>query len=126
MVQTDISQLSSETAEWRQILRNYRDEFSECKKLLIDNCKQIVGKDQLMELEHFNNQFHIQLVNIHDVKKEIKQHEKALHFELSQNDYVSGNTYSQHERLLAEFLSLESRLQILRNEFRDFINATNC
>ena len=126
MVQIDISQLTAETAEWRQILRNYREEFTECKKLLSDNSHEIVGKEQLQELEHFDNQFHIQLVNIHDVKKDIKQHEKVLQFELSQNDYITATTYSRHEQLLAEFLSLENRLQTLRNEFRDFINATSC
>lgn len=126
MVQTDISQLSAETAEWRQILRNYRDEFQECKKLLSENCRQTFSKDQLQEVEHFDNQFHIQLINIHDVKQEIKQHEKKVAFELGQNDYVSGETYAQHEKLLDSFLSLENRLQQLRSEFRDFINATNC
>ncbi|MDB5197931.1 MAG: hypothetical protein JWP88_2302, partial [Flaviaesturariibacter sp.] len=94
MVQTDISQLTSETAQWRQILRNYRDEFSECKKLLSDNCKQTLSKDQLREVEHFDNQFHIQLINIHDVKQEIKQHERKVTFELGQNDFVTGDTYA--------------------------------
>jgi hypothetical protein len=126
MVQTDISQLSSETAEWRQILRNYRDEFSECKKLLSDNCKQTLNMTQLQEVEHFDNQFHIQLINIHDVKQAIKQHERKVSFELSQHDYVTAATFSGHERLLDEFLTLENRLQQLRMEFRDFINATNC
>jgi hypothetical protein len=126
MVQTDISQLASETAEWRQILRNYRDEFIECKNLLSDNCKQTLSKDQLKEVEHFDNQFHIQLINIHDIKQSIKQHEKRVKFELAQNDYVSGETFSGHERLLEEFLNLENRLQQIRGEFRDFINATNC
>jgi len=126
MVQTDISQLTSETAEWRQILRNYRDEFTECKKLLSENCRQTLSKDQLREVEHFDNQFHIQLINIHDVKQEIKQHEKKVTLELGQNDYVSGETYANHQRLLDSFLSLENRLQQLRNDFRDFINATNC
>ena len=78
MVQTDISQLNAETADWRQILRNYRDEFSECKRLLQDNCKHPLTKDQLQEVEHFHNQFHIQLINIHDLKKEIKQHKPIL------------------------------------------------
>ncbi|MCW3073686.1 MAG: hypothetical protein JWP69_755 [Flaviaesturariibacter sp.] len=126
MVQTDISQLSAETAEWRQILRNYREEFTDCKKLLSENCKHTHTKDQLQEVEHFDNQFHIQLINIHDVKKEIKQHEKTVDFELSQNEYVSGETFANHEWLLDSFLRLENRLQQLRSEFRDFINATNC
>jgi predicted oxidoreductase len=125
MVQTDISQLSTETAEWRQILRSYRDEFQDCKKLLEQSCQKI-AKNQLLELEHFDNQFHIQLINIHDLKHEIKNHDRKVQYELSKNEYVSGATFSEHERLLDEFLNLENTLQQLRNEFKDFINATSC
>jgi chromosome segregation ATPase len=126
MVQTDISQLNAETADWRQILRNYRDEFSECKRLLQENCKQPLTREQLQEVEHFHNQFHIQLINIHDVKQNIKNHERKVQFELSNGDTISDETYEEHERLLNEFLSLESTLQELRNSFNNFINATNC
>jgi predicted oxidoreductase len=125
MVQTDISQLSAETAEWRHILRSYRDEFQDCKKLLEQNCQKL-SKNQLLELEHFANQFHIQLINIHDIKQEIKQHDRKVQFELSKNDYVTGDTFSDHEKLLDEFLTLENTLQQLRNDFKDFINATTC
>lgn len=125
MVQTDLAQLTSETAEWRQILRNYRDEFQECKKLLQDNCREST-RDQLVEIEHFDNQFHIQLINIHDLKQSIKQHERRVDLERKQPEGLGNETFSQHERLLDAFLVLENRLQQLRGEFRDFINATNC
>jgi hypothetical protein len=125
MVQTDLAQLTSETAEWRQILRNYRDEFQDCKKLLQDSARS-TAKEQLIELEHFDNQFHIQLINIHDLKQEIKQHERKVDFERRGAEHLSGDTYAEHERLLDAFLVLENGLQQLRGEFRDFINATNC
>jgi DNA-binding GntR family transcriptional regulator len=125
MVQTDLAQLTSETAEWRQILRNYRDEFQECKKLLQDSARA-TAKDQLVELEHYDNQFHIQLINIHDLKQEIKQHERRINFERGNSENLSNETYSEHERLLDAFLTLENGLQQLRSDFRDFINATNC
>lgn len=126
MVQTDISQLNAETAEWRQILRNYRDEFTECKRLLQENCKQPLNRDQLREVEHYHNQFHIQLINIHDVKQSIKQHERKVQYELSKGDTITDQTFEEHERLLNEFLSLESTLQELRSSFNNFINATSC
>ena len=126
MVQTDISQLNSETADWRQILRNYRNEFSECKRLLEENCKQPLNREQLRDVEHFHNQFHIQLINIHDLKQTIKNHERKIQFEQAQKDTVSESTYEEHEHLLSEFISMESTLQELRVEFNNFINATNC
>jgi negative regulator of genetic competence, sporulation and motility len=125
MVQTDLAQLTSETAEWRQIMRNYRDEFQDCKKVLQDSAR-LTAKEQLVELEHFDNQFHIQLINIHDLKQEIKQHERRIAFERGQKENLSNGTYTEHERLLDAFLTLENGLQQLRSDFRDFINATNC
>lgn len=32
------------------------------------------GHDTLVGVEHFHNQFHIQLINVHDLKHELKQH----------------------------------------------------
>lgn len=123
MVQTDVSQLSSEAAEWHQILRNYRDEFQDCKKALQEMCRQSLSKDQLHEVEHFGNQFHIQLINIHDLKHHIKGHERAV----SQDaDNLSESAYTHHEELLDQFLTLENTLQELRNDFQKFISATSC
>jgi hypothetical protein len=126
MVQTDLSQLNAETAEWRSILRNYKDEFQECKKLLEDTCKQTLSKNQLQDVEHFDNQFHIQLINIHDVKQHIKLHDRKIQFYLSRNADLPEEVYHEHERLLDEFLSLENTLMLVRNEFRDFVNETTC
>src|SRR5213082_2961544 len=114
MVQTDISQLSAECQEWRQILRNYRDELQELKK------------DQLQDVEHFDNQFHIQLINIHDLKQFIKAHERKLEIESSSGENLGEETYTEHEELLDQFLNLENTLQELRNEYKNFISAISC
>src|SRR5436309_14852782 len=124
MVQTDISQLSSECAEWRQILRNYKDEFSTSKKSLQEICRKTLSKDQLPEVEHFDNQFHIQLINIHDLKQAIKSHERRIETESSTRE-ISETTFSQHEELLEKFLILENTLQELRNDFKMFISAVS-
>jgi hypothetical protein len=123
MVQTDISQLSAECTEWRQILRNYREEFQECKKVLQEICRNSLPKDHLQEVEHYDNQFHIQLINIHDVKQSIKNHERKIRF---QGENISEDTYTEHENLLNEFLSLEAMLQELRNDFKGFVSKISC
>jgi hypothetical protein len=123
MVQTDISQLAAECSDWRQILRNYREEFQEQKKVLREICRNNLSKNQLQEVEHFDNQFHIQLINIHDVKQSIKTHERKINIE---GDQVSEGTYAEHETLLSEFLGLESMLQELRNDFKQFISKISC
>lgn len=121
MVSTDISQLAAECADWRQILRNYRDEFHSCEKVLTDSCRQSLTKDNLTQVEHFQNQFDIQLRNIHDLKQTIKSHERKV-----QQETAGDGIYSEHERLLTEFLGLEGTLQELRDEFRNFVNNTSC
>lgn len=124
MVQTDLSQLQAECTDWRQILRNYREEFQEAKKSLQSFCRQTLTKDQLQEVEHFDNQFHIQLINIHDLKQEIKGHVRQMEAEGA--DHMQDELYARHEHLLDEFLTLENTLQELRNEFRIFTNASAC
>ena len=125
MVQTDISQLSTECSEWRQILRNYKEEFKDCKTALQDICRKSLSKDQLTEIEHFENQFNIQLNNIHDLKQRIKSHERKMEVENASGD-IQESFYSIHENLLDQFLSLENKLQELRIDFRTLINASSC
>jgi hypothetical protein len=125
MVQTDVSQLTAECNEWLQILRNYREEFQSAKKSLQEVCRKDLGKNQLLDVEHLDNQFHIQLINIHDLKHSIKTHERRVENESSRGD-ISDDNFTLHEELLNEFLSLESTLQELRNEFKTFISATSC
>ena len=126
MVQTDISQLSSECQEWRQILRNYRDELQESKKSLQHSCQKELKREQLQDVEHFDNQFHIQLINIHDLKQFIKAHERKLEVESSSGESLGEETYTEHEELLDQFLNLENTLQELRNEYKNFISAISC
>lgn len=125
MVQTDVSQLSAECTEWRQILRNYRDEFQNSRRALQEICRQNLDKAQCRDVEHFDNQFHIQLINIHDLKQSIKAHERDISQEYSGGD-PSDKLFSRHETLLGEFLHLESTLQELRSDFKGFISATSC
>ena len=125
MVTTDVSQLTAECNEWLQILRNYREEFQTSKKSLQEICRKSLSKNQQLDVEHFDNQFHIQLINIHDLKHSIKTHEKRIEHESASGD-VSDDNFTLHEELLNEFLSLESTFQELRNEYKTFISATSC
>ena len=125
MVQTELSQLSAESQEWRQILRNYREELQLSKKSLQEVCRNSLSKDQLQAVEHFDNQFHIQLINVHDLKQQIKGHERKIEFESSGGD-LNEETYTEHEALLDQFLTQESTLQELRNDFRDFVSRSSC
>jgi benzoyl-CoA reductase/2-hydroxyglutaryl-CoA dehydratase subunit BcrC/BadD/HgdB len=126
MVTVDISQLSGECSTWRESLRSSRDELNGLKKQLQKTAGQNLSKDQLPDLEHLHNQFHIQLINVHDLKQSIKAHDRRVQFETAANNgQLTEDTIAEHERLFEEFQSLESTIKNLREEFNDFANRTS-
>jgi chromosome segregation ATPase len=123
MVQVDISQLSRECNTWREQLRHYRDEFNQDEARLRMVASQSLSKEQLQDVEHLHNQFHIQLINIHDLKQSIKIHDRKMNFEMTAfNGSVNEESLSHHEQLLDEYQALQQTLEDLRNEFRDFLD----
>ena len=125
MVQVETSQLTGECNSWREKLRQYRDEFSKDKTKLQDAASRTLSKDQLQDVEHLHNQFHIQLINIHDLKHAIKTHEQKMGYEMNVNKgKLNGETMAEHELLLEQYQSLELTLQDLREEFERFLSQT--
>jgi len=125
MVTVDISQLSGECNTWRDSLRSCRDDLNQLKKQLQQTAAQNLTRDQLHDVEHYHNQFHIQLINVHDLKQSIKAHDRRVQFETSANSgQIAEDTIAEHERLFEEFQSLDSTIKNLREEFGDFIHRT--
>ena len=125
MVQVDISQLSGECNTWRESLRHYRDELSQDKVRLQQAASQPLSREQLQDVEHLHNQFHIQLINIHDLKQAIKNHDRTLSIEIAANHgQLNEDRVSDHESLFDQYQSLEHRLRDLRDEFSEFLNRT--
>ena len=126
MVQVETSQLTGECNSWREKLRQYRDEFSKDKTKLQDKASSTLSRDQLQQVEHLHNQFHIQLINIHDLKHAIKSHEQKIRFSMSIDDgKISSEAVAEHENLHDQYQSLESTLQDLRDEFDEFLGRTS-
>ena len=125
MVQVDISQLSGECNAWRERLRIYREEFNNNEARLRKVAGQQLSKEQLHDVEHLHNQFHIQLINIHDLKQAIKAHDRKINFEKTAfNGLANEDSLSRHEALLDEYQSLEQTLEELRTEFNVFLTRT--
>ena len=123
MVQVDISQLTRECNGWRETLRNYREEFTQDETKLRKAASQSLSKEQLQDVEHLHNQFHIQLINIHDLKQAIKAHDRKINFEMvAFNGTANEDSLSRHEALLQEYHALEQTLMDLRNEFNGFLS----
>ncbi|MEQ1677917.1 MAG: hypothetical protein ABL876_14510 [Chitinophagaceae bacterium] len=125
MVQVDISQLTRECNGWREKLRSYREEFTQDEAKLRKAAGQPLSKEQLQQVEHLHNQFHIQLINIHDLKQSIKVHDRKMNFEMAAfNGSANEDTLVRHESLHDEYQALEQTLADLRSEFDDFLKRT--
>lgn len=125
MVQVEIAQLTGECSSWREKLRQYREEFTQDKAKLQQAASPSLSKEQLQDVEHLHNQFHIQLINIHDLKQTIKVHERKVSFEMTANDgQLNDETVAGHENLLNEYQRLEQTLLELRDEFDQFLERT--
>jgi hypothetical protein len=121
MVITDIAQLSKECNAWRETLRSYRDEFGQFRNRLQDLAGRQTNRDVLLEIEHLENQFHIQLINIHDLKHAIKNHDRKINSEMAaSNGQLSDETTADHEHLYNEYQQLDSTLQDVKQEFLHF------
>ena len=121
MVTTDVAQLVGECNAWRDTLRSRRNEFTHLKTRLQDVVGKQTHKDVLLEVEHLYNQFHIQLINIHDLKQSIKAHERKVRMEsTSPEGQVRDETLAEHENLFDSFQHLEHHLQEVSDEFDHF------
>ena len=124
MVTTDISQLNAECNTWITNLRNQREDLNKCKTTLQEVASRQTSKSILQDIEHYQNQFHIQLINIHDVKLAVKEHEKMAARELKDGKGVSELVWSKHEQLYDSYHHLEQTLQELQEDFNQFIHRT--
>lgn len=122
MVTTEVSQLSGECNTWRNSLRSRREELQTLKNRLQEVAGRQTQKDILQEIEHLHNQFHIQLINIHDLKQAIKTHDRRIiHERTDNNGNIPENLLAQHENLFDQFESLEHTLEDLKEEFDQFL-----
>jgi len=126
MVTTEVAQLSKECNAWREALRSYRDQFGQLKLVLLKLAGRQTLKEDLLQVEHLDNQLHIQLINIHDLKQSIKAHDKKLHAEMHNADgRISDESLAIHENLYDDYQSLEHKLQDIKQEFEYFAERTH-
>ena len=121
MVTTDISQLNAECTTWRAKLRNSRQELIQNQQRLQQPASRQLPKNVLQDIEHYENQFRIQLLNIHDLKQAIKEHERKLERESASGKPADDSTWSTHEDLYQKYHYLDTTLQELKDEFNRFL-----
>lgn len=108
-------QLIDECKSWYGVLASYRDKINGLKNELYFFAPGKTDHEVLMGIEHFHNQFHLQLINIHDLKHEIRHHvqEADLH--------PSFGHRIPHHHLKDKLDMLVADLDKLDSEFHVFI-----
>ena len=121
---TEIAQLLGECNTWKEVLRSQREDLNQLKAQLTGSAAKENSKDILLEIEHLDNQFHIQLINIHDLKQAIKAHDRKMNYDRQvSNGNINEESLVQHERLLDELNTIENTLADQRTEFSQFLSA---
>jgi len=127
MVQTEISQFARECNDWRETLRSHRDELRQMQTTLQKAVDHPLTKEEQTELEHLQNQLHIQLINVHDLKHAVKMHDRNISHEVSgkANAQFSDNVSAYHENLYDNCQSLTATLNELRVDLDHFVHAVH-
>lgn len=120
MVTAELSQLSAECTTWRASLRQSREELSSFSNKLQEIASKSLPKPVLQDVEHYQNQFRIQLLNVHNLKQAVKEHERLADWELQKDAANSSSVWSTHEDLYQKYQSLNLTLQSLADEFNQF------
>ena len=123
MVQAEISQFTRECNDWRETLRSHRDELQQLQKKLQKAVNHPLSREEQTELEHLQNQLHIQLINVHDLKHAVKMHDRKLHMEVSGRSEFSDNVSAYHENLYDSYQSLSTTLGELRTDLNHFVQV---
>jgi hypothetical protein len=125
MVTVETSQLIAECNNWRDALRQHREELTHEQTELQKICSRELSKDQCQDVERLHNQLHIQLINIHDLRHAIKSHARMIDYEMNVfNGQLREETIHLHEILFEQFQSLDVTLQELQIEFSRFLSVT--
>ena len=108
-------QLLNEQIEWISHLRTYIDNINEMKNKLYKWVAYKSDRDVLIQIERYHNQFHIQLINLHDLKHSIRlyMNECKLH--------PNADHTAQRQELEEQYDFLTKDLDQLKNNFTAFI-----
>ena len=124
MVQTEISQFTRECNDWRETLRSHRDELHKMQTTLQKAVNHPLSREEQTQLEHLQNQLHIQLINVHDLKHAVKLHDRKLHLTVAgySDMQFSDNISAYHENLYDNYQSLSNTLSELSSDLHHFVH----
>jgi hypothetical protein len=115
VTETQQQSIVDECHQWHDELVSYRQKIHGLKNELYYFAPGKNDHDITMGIEHFHNQFHVQLINIHDLKHEIKHHLAEA------NRHPTFGHRIPHHYIKGKVDMLLTDLDQLENEFHTFI-----
>lgn len=115
-----VTQLTEECQQWRFTLRHLRDQYVHQLQKLEKRVHHNSLSPAMWEVAHLYNQFYIQLINIHDLKKAIKRHADNISRQ-SMLGVLRDDTVALHCFLNNDFDMLRHRLKAVTDEFVTFM-----
>jgi len=111
---TKHQELMHECMEWDLNLKAMKERINEWRNELYALSPFRQQQEEKMDIEHFHNQFHIQMINLHDLIHEIEQH-------MSQADEHPENRYKEpHQALKGKYEALVKIIEELEATFKEF------
>lgn len=114
-----IEALMADCGQWLAQLRSYREKFNLLRSKLYTIAAGKTNQDYLVEVEHYHNQFHIQLINIHDFKHTIKKHIAEI------ERHPNFGHKIPHYQLEQQLISLFNDLNKIETDFEVFVTLKN-
>ena len=109
--------LLADCHQWIENLRQHRETINHLRNELYTAAAGKTDHDFLKEVEHYHNQFHIQQINIHDLKHEIRHHiAEAEH-------HPNFGHRIPHHQIELKYNSLIADIDKLADEFHLFIGV---
>ena len=123
METTKIYTLHEENKEWMNNLLFYQDEI----KIMKSRLEEIAGKNTLKEIlaqvEHFQNQFILQLDSIDNLKHELNINNDEITREIQKNDVaLERRKMEDHATLREKVAYFSKNFILLKAEFNVFLS----
>ena len=120
---SNITQITTEHSEWLKGLDFYKEDIH----ILEHRLAEIVAKNTSFEarqgVEHFQNQFLIQLNNIDELNHKVREQNSFFaRSPLVVEEIVENEKLADHENLKDEYIFFEKIMKELRQEFNIYLS----
>ena len=115
IAETQHQQVLDEARQWIDQLKSYVGNINELKNKLYKWAPGKFDRDVLIQIEHYHNQFHIQQINLHDLKHSIRHYIQEFKFS------PEADHSRKHQQLEEQFNFLICDLDQINADFTRFI-----